>query len=730
MGNLTGPVGPCGRARGLMLANTALLMQFPRARKFTCRTLVVALAALAATCGDSATAPEPAPQPNRVPVVSGSIPAQSMAVGESVTVNVAAAFSDPDGDALTFSVNSSNTAVAGVSASGTNVTITGVGAGTATVTVTARDPGGFSAVAYANVTVAEPNRAPVVSGSIPAQSMAVGESVTVNVAAAFSDPDGNPLAFSATSSTPAVVAVAVSGANMTLTGVSTGTSAITVTATDPDGLSASLNVVVTVTQPNRAPTVAGSIPAQTLSVGETASVDAALYFSDPDGDALTFSATSAAQDVATVAVTDANVTIAGVSAGTADITVTATDPGGLSASLGVGVSVTLSDDHGDSIATATAVAIGDTVQGYLTAGDEDFFRITIPRDDFPLIAFTEGTTDTYGHLLDGNGTAITSNDDSGERLNFRIARELDAGTYYLRIRGVFLRPTGPYTLVVVEEDQTDYFDLADANTAPGGITYASGRFYVTDWLGDKVYAYTASGARASDHDFDLIVTGIADAITYANDHFYVLYWDRHKVYAYTASGARASDHDFDLDDDNRESSSGMTYANGRFYVTDYLDDKVYAYDASGARAAAFDFDLATHPSGGIRYARDRFYVANSLAKKVYAYDASGARAADYDFDLDDDNDDANGMTYANDRFYVINSGPDSFGPDDKVYAYDAAGHASMIANGFGKPSEGVVGGRVESGWLQALKQRTAEADRERKVEERRAAGSLEGRLGR
>jgi outer membrane protein assembly factor BamB len=217
------------------------------------------------------------------------------------------------------------------------------------------------------------------------------------------------------------------------------------------------------------------------------------------------------------------------------------------------------------------------------------------------------------------------------------------------------------------------FDLADANAAPGGITYASGRFYVADYLDDKVYAYDASsGARAADHDFDLIVTGIVVAITYANDRFYVLSWLHGKVYAYTASGARAAAYDFDLDDDNsRTFPGGMTYASGRFYVTDWGDGdgKVYAYDASGARAAAYDFDLVTSPSGGMKYARDRFYVVDRFDKKVYAYTASGARAAAYDFDLDDDNYDASGITYANDRFYVVNG---SQFPDDKVYAYDAA----------------------------------------------------------
>jgi len=60
-------------------------------------------------------------------------------------------------------------------------------------------------------------------------------------------------------------------------------------------------------------------------------VSVASAFSDPDGDALTYAATSSASDVASVAVSDATVTVTGVSAGTANVTVTASDLGGLSA---------------------------------------------------------------------------------------------------------------------------------------------------------------------------------------------------------------------------------------------------------------------------------------------------------------------------------------------------------------------------------------------------------------
>ena len=295
----------------------------------------------AAACGgDGGTDPEPAPAPNRPPVASGSIPAQTMTVGESVPVNVASLFNDPDGDALTYTAISSAPATASVALSGSTATVTAVGAGTATITVTARDPGGLSAAVGGNVTVVEPNRPPTaVLPVAPPQTAVVGDTISVDVSPFFRDPDGDALTYSAASSNTSVATVSVTGSVVSGAAVGVGSTTLTVTATDPEGLEGSIAVPVTV-EPNRPPeATVDSLPLQTIEERDSVTVRASSYFTDPNGDALTYTAESLDAGVATVSVSGASVTITAVAIGTATVTVTASDPDGLTASLSGSVTV-------------------------------------------------------------------------------------------------------------------------------------------------------------------------------------------------------------------------------------------------------------------------------------------------------------------------------------------------------------------------------------------------------
>ena len=80
--------------------------------------------------------------------------------------------------------------------------------------------------------------------------------------------------------------------------------------------------------PNQRPVPTGLIPAQELEVGETFTVDAASYFSDPDGDALVYEAESSDRNIVSVTLGGSSVTATGESPGEAQVTIRARDPSG------------------------------------------------------------------------------------------------------------------------------------------------------------------------------------------------------------------------------------------------------------------------------------------------------------------------------------------------------------------------------------------------------------------
>ena len=95
-----------------------------------------------------------------------------------------------------------------------------------------------------------PNRSPEAVETLPAVRLSgPGETLEVDVSAAFGDPDGDPLTYTASSSEPRVVTAGVAGARVTLTAAGIGVATIEVTATDPDGLSARQAFPAEVTAP-------------------------------------------------------------------------------------------------------------------------------------------------------------------------------------------------------------------------------------------------------------------------------------------------------------------------------------------------------------------------------------------------------------------------------------------------------------------------------------------------
>ena len=103
------------------------------------------------------------------------------------------------------------------------------------------------------------------------------------------------------------------------------------------------------------------------------------------------------------------------------------------------------DDHGDTFASATLIAIPSTTEGELDAGDKDYFRVEVAAAGTLRIE-TTGSTDTYGTLFDSDEASLETDDDDGPGLNFMIERSVAAGSYYVEVRGFGSSTTGAYEL--------------------------------------------------------------------------------------------------------------------------------------------------------------------------------------------------------------------------------------------------------------------------------------------
>ncbi|GKW21321.1 hypothetical protein PEC302107_30500 [Pectobacterium araliae] len=245
---------------------------------------------------------------NDAPVVSGTIPAQSIAQGGSLNVTIpAGTFTDPDGDTLTLSATlADGTALPSwLSFNPATGTFSGTPAngdvGNLTIKVTATDGSNASVSTTFGLTVTNVNEAPVVSGTIAAQSIAQGGSLNITIpAGTFTDPDGDTLTLSATlaDGTALPAWLSFNPATGTFSGTpangDVGSLTIKVTATDGSSASVSTTFSLTVTTVNEAPVVSGTIAAQSIAQGGSLNVTVPTgTFTDPDGDTLTLSATLA-----------------------------------------------------------------------------------------------------------------------------------------------------------------------------------------------------------------------------------------------------------------------------------------------------------------------------------------------------------------------------------------------------------------------------------------------------
>jgi len=247
------------------------------------------------------------------------------------------------------------------------------------------------------------NRPPEVANPIPSQTLTAGGapftvSFTRSLNAApvvFTDPDGDGdrLIYASSSSAPGIATANISGSLLIVTPVASGSATITVTANDERRGSTQTTFIVTV---NRSPVVTNAIPNQIITVGSasfTRNLNASpAVFSDPDGDVLTYTASSSEPSVASVGISGNVLTVSPVAVGSVTIIVTANDGRGGMAST----TFTIAVNGPPTVATNSATNVGSTSATLNGAVN--------PNNLSTTVKFQYGTTTSYGSEI----TAIQS----------------------------------------------------------------------------------------------------------------------------------------------------------------------------------------------------------------------------------------------------------------------------------------------------------------------------------
>ena len=128
-----------------------------------------------------------------------------------------------------------------------------------------------------------------------------------------------------------------------------------------------------------------------------------------------------------------------------------------------------SDDHGDTRATATVLAVGGSAAGAIETGnDVDVFRVDVAQAGTLTIS-TTGSLDTAGLLQGSDGTQLATDDDTGTGRNFRIVHAVTAGTYYVEVAS-YGANTGSYTVSAnLQADEGDTIGAALPVTVGGSV---------------------------------------------------------------------------------------------------------------------------------------------------------------------------------------------------------------------------------------------------------------------
>ena len=438
--------------------------------------------------------------PNNPPTI-GTIIDRTLEVGDTRDISLSIYANDPEGDVLTYAATSGNPAAATVSVVNDVLTIAAVAEGTATITVTVSDGTNSPVAREFNVTVnpdTPENERPEQELIDDIDDMRRGGTRELDLSSYYDDPDGDPLTYEATSSDEMVVTVSVSGSMLTITGVGVGTARISVTVSDGTD---EVRQTFTVTVGSQPPMVDTDLPTSfPLGLaGATKVVNLAKYYDDPEGDSLTYEATSSDTAFATASVSGDVLTITAVAAGMATITVTAEDSDNEPVSLEFFVTVSRGDVVNEPpVVRASMVEDKDLQVGGTTELDLSMYFVDPDEDD--TLTYAAKSSNPAAATVSVSGDVLTITAGSVGEADITITATDGEGESATATFMVTVTPPNMVPVAIGIPDQSLEMDFHTMKTLDLSM-------YFSDSDGPNDLTYTASSSM------DTYATAMVDGST-------------------------------------------------------------------------------------------------------------------------------------------------------------------------------------------------------------------------
>lgn len=357
--------------------------------------------------------------PNRPPVQTKAIVLPELRLNEPpIRYDLNDHFEDPDGFDLTFSAESSDPSVVSATVSASRLELKAHGIGQSTLTVTATDQSDEFVSYTTDLEVV--NDPPTIIKALDLPQFVRNESISIDLNDHFADPEMGVLTYTA-SQRDSIALITLSGSIMEMIGEKIGTSFLTVIATD--NADASVELVEPFHVVNQPPEVVKPLGFTLMELDESLTIDLNDHFTDPDGDALTYTAISSSPSVISASMLDASrVMLTAQTGGNTTITATAADPSNASVELATVIWVdnspprvvkpidvpTLGVDENHTIDLSEHFEDPDEEALTYTAGSSNpaIVSVTVSASSMSLTGHAEGSITLTATATDESGASV------------------------------------------------------------------------------------------------------------------------------------------------------------------------------------------------------------------------------------------------------------------------------------------------------------------------------------